>query len=208
MCMCNVRRGSEETGGLRLSEMEIYTKLPITNFTLSEKQTTKLLLILTPGGCKHWEDKIIVDWDLSALSWCSDSSGLISADPEPGLTDHILPFPSPDREPSSPSSDNGRGVLDPTLWSLRPGARTSAQEAPDRQVTDWPAYELPSHWTRGLFRPWLHFNTSDSDEGEGGWTHCLGGSSRHERKIHSRVETSLDQGMMIPTPAWPQLPMW
>ena len=106
---------------------QIYTKLPITNYTFSEKQITKLLLHLTPGPCKHREDKIIVGWVLSAGWWCWDSSGLISADPEPGLTDHILPFPSPDREPSSPSSDNGRGVLDPTLWSLRPGARTSAQ---------------------------------------------------------------------------------
>jgi len=39
---------------------EIYTKLPITNYTFSEKQTTKLLLHLTPGPCKHREDKIIV----------------------------------------------------------------------------------------------------------------------------------------------------
>ena len=33
------------------------------------------------------------------------------------------------------------------------------QEAPDRQVTDWTTYELPSHWTRGIFRSWVRWET-------------------------------------------------
>ena len=83
----------------------------------------------TPSGwcCKDWEDKIIVGSVLSALWWCSDSSGLISADPRPGLTDHILPCPSQDTDNLPLLRNNGRGVLDPTLWSLRPRARASAQ---------------------------------------------------------------------------------
>ena len=74
---------------------QIYTKLPITNLQLVRNKQQSCSSTFPGCCCEDWEDKIIVGSVLSALWWCWDSSGLISADPQPCLTDHILPFPSP-----------------------------------------------------------------------------------------------------------------
>ena len=55
----------------------------------------------------------------------------------------------------------------------------------------WPVSCLNIKWggRYSLFYPVTNIRSSST------------GSSRHERQIHSRVETSLDQGVMIPAPA-------
>ena len=103
---------------------QIYTKLPITNLHLVRNKQQSCSSTFPGCCCEDWEDKIIVGSVLSALWWCWDSSGLISADPRAlsNWSHPALPITNPRL-----LQDNGRGVLDPTLWSLRPGARASAK---------------------------------------------------------------------------------